>query len=692
MKKYLFILSLFLFTVTEISAETLKITFLIGNVDFMDIKKSPSVWKKAWYGLEVTSQMRLRTGVNSRLEITGEKTKFKIGARSVLEIPQNFEENKTLLKIITGKLWTKVSSLLDKEEIKIISLNAVVGVRGTEFVTVCDSDTTTVMVFNGEVDFGTVDGANFIKVPAHKMSVIKNNEPPSQPVDIPFQVYQEWGAEMPVEKSLQLEDLEKQKSENIEEVKTLNLPETNKKRKLSNAEIIEMYQRKKTDSEESKSVINEKTVEPVQQVETLKTNKKQIEKENIEKKEKVSPSFKMNSSIGPVNIDGVNWQQIILMPDFSAGPFGIGLYLPFYFDLNKPFFPNTSWWNYNEWDYNGWTDGIKDTLNKILYLRWGNKKEPVFIKIGSIPDITLGSGFIMYRFSNMLDFPKKRHLGLQFDINTRYGGFETMVEDLFFFDLFGGRIYFKPFFFTSLNILKKLEIGYSHIVDDFPSWFIGFHGVDAITPVFSGSLFNMDLYTGWATCYRNNKKVINSYKGWGFSSGIKGNLSILLFNFEYRMIVNNFVLQYFDVNYQNERLKKFMLLERGFKEVYAKDENVLKGDLGLSFGKYGKFEMTYMSYLNSKDENLLSAELFIEKNVLPLVSGSVRFEKRDIVSFFDLYKNFFDERTLLTAEGILSADPKVDIAFLLKRVWLREPDGSYKPLTTYSIETRFAFF
>jgi hypothetical protein len=680
--------------------QKLKITFLIGDVDVFDESASAQGWTKAWYGLEVGENVRIRTGVNSRVELGNDRARFKISQRSVVKVSSLSSEadrSYTALQILTGKIWSSVNALGKTHKAEIFTPNAVVGVRGTEFVTGFESGDSSVMVFKGEVEFGPADRSSApVVVPQYQMASMQGRTPPAAPEKIPFTAYQEWGMELPP----------------VEPVKTPPAPAPAAPadpKKMSNAEILEMYQKKSAPPPTSEPVPQAETppsaIEPAPSPEPVPQTEEPVQtepapSEPVQPKEPVKPTFAMNANIGPVSIDGVNWQQVILMPDFGMGPFGIGLYLPFYLDLAKPVFPNTSWQNYHDWDYHGWKDGFRDTLNKILYVRWGKKGDPLFVKIGSIDDITLGYGFVMNRFSNMLEFPLVRRLGLQFDVNTKWAGFETMTEDVFLFRIYGGRVYVNPLFFASAGPLKKMNAGYVHAVDDSPFGFpsnktvIGVHGADLGTPLVETGVFKIDLFTAWATAYlaREGKPTLN-HKGWGYTAGIRGSAAIVLFALEYRHLVNGFYPEYFDSTYMNERAVKAARMMPGFFSVFTPDVSVILGKLGIAFGQYGRFDIGYWAALNSKeDDNLLSAELVLAKGVIPKISGKARFEKTDIVSFPDLWYNFLDERTSIAVEGVLSVDSSVDLAFVLKRAYVRQADGSFAPLTTYSIETRFGFF
>ena len=110
------------------------------------------------------------------------------------------------------------------------------------------------------------------------------------------------------------------------------------------------------------------------------------------------------------------------------------------------------------------------------YIRYGQKGEPIFGKIGAIEDLTLGNGFIMYNYSNALFMPETRITGLAFDLDGQFFdipivGFETVVGNLDVLnglDVLGARFYVRPLIYLDMPILPMLQIGMSYVIDRDP--------------------------------------------------------------------------------------------------------------------------------------------------------------------------------------------------------------------------------
>lgn len=169
-------------------------------------------------------------------------------------------------------------------------------------------------------------------------------------------------------------------------------------------------------------------------------------------------------------VDGtqVTYNMLNFAPDISFGNFGIGLDIKLHYQTAGSFTIREEDWV---------PSGDKTILDLYLpifrYIRWAQKGDPLYVKVGSIEDGTLGNGFIMRNYSNTLFLPETRIVGLAFDIdgslfNFPYVGIETFTGNLARFDVFGTRIYVRPLSGTSLPIVKDLQIGTSFAADFFP--------------------------------------------------------------------------------------------------------------------------------------------------------------------------------------------------------------------------------
>ena len=142
------------------------------------------------------------------------------------------------------------------------------------------------------------------------------------------------------------------------------------------------------------------------------------------------------------------YSKLCLQPQFSIWKIDIGLNLELYLDENG---------NGREEDWDSWEDAV----NKILYVRYGKKGEPLFINFGGINSASIGHGIIFNRYSNMIRYPEVKKTGLLFDINMPSWGIETLTSNLSRAEVLGARFYFRPFYNSGVFLIDNLAIGVS---------------------------------------------------------------------------------------------------------------------------------------------------------------------------------------------------------------------------------------
>ncbi|MCH8927670.1 MAG: FecR domain-containing protein [Candidatus Marinimicrobia bacterium] len=154
-----------------------------------------------------------------------------------------------------------------------------------------------------------------------------------------------------------------------------------------------------------------------------------------------------SASVGASVLDGQVYNQISLRPEFPIGPLGIGLDLNFYFDADG---------NLREEDW----DEAGDIIDKILYIRYHNPSDPTYLRAGALTGVTMGQGLIMDNYSNMIEFPQVRRVGLfghkEFG-KFRLQGLVANLRELGNPGLLGVR--------ASLPVIGKLRIGATYVVD-----------------------------------------------------------------------------------------------------------------------------------------------------------------------------------------------------------------------------------
>jgi hypothetical protein len=269
-----------------------------------------------------------------------------------------------------------------------------------------------------------------------------------------------------------------------------------------------------------------------------------------------------------------SWTRFGFQPDLSFGPFGIGIDLTMRFKFfPDPNDPNKAIDIYKgDWvpDYLGNGKSLLDLyLPKLLYVRYGLKGEdPLFVKLGSIDDLSLGNGFIVSNYSNMQFMPDQRIFGLDAGIDGAmfkfpFVGFEALTGNLAQLDVVGGRVFVRPFVATDIPILKNMQLGATIAMDTKPDLYasigsltsktVSVYGGDVMVPILGGKALSLAAFGDLA--FEPNNTM-------GAMLGFGGRLmSIFTYGAQLRLLQDGFIPSYFDANYDLYRAAKFKYMQ-----------------------------------------------------------------------------------------------------------------------------------
>jgi hypothetical protein len=168
-------------------------------------------------------------------------------------------------------------------------------------------------------------------------------------------------------------------------------------------------------------------------------------------------SPKWEISAGTATINNEQWTRLALGVDVPIWKFGIFFDVELFIDNDGKI--SDKGWNFED----DWLDALS---RKIRYVRFGQEGEPLFIKVGGLSSVTMGYGFVVDRFTNMLHYPDQKQLGLQFELNniSPIGvTLQTLVADFKEFDNDGGvaaaRLAIRPLKMTGIPIISGIAIG-----------------------------------------------------------------------------------------------------------------------------------------------------------------------------------------------------------------------------------------
>jgi hypothetical protein len=263
-----------------------------------------------------------------------------------------------------------------------------------------------------------------------------------------------------------------------------------------------------------------------------------------------------------------SWSKLGFQPDLAIGKFGIGLDLTFRFKL----YPNAStpFEIYTpDWIPQAGKTVFDIYLPKIMYVRYGLRGvDPLYIKLGSISDFTLGNGLIISNYTNTLFLPDLRIFGMQFGIdgslfNFPYIGMEALTGNLAKLDVMGGRVYVRPLAFLGGSLFGRMQIGGTVVADTNPLLYtspaglisepIYVLGADVTLPIVQGSLFSLTTFVEGA------REMNNSV---GAATGVGGRLvGFVNYGAQLRYFQTGFIPSYFDANYDLYRVQRFQFVK-----------------------------------------------------------------------------------------------------------------------------------
>ncbi len=445
--------------------------------------------------------------------------------------------------------------------------------------------------------------------------------------------------------------------------------------------------------------------------------------------------------IGTVTMEGQTWSKAVIQPTFNLGKLKLSLYLPVIYATNL-FDPN-DWYHpegNNEWSFgtdssflnpnkktewiNRTKDFISDLFLKIRYVEWGKQRDPFFFKIGNLNDMTLGHGLIMKNFANDADFPSIRRTGLNLGIDGSKVGFEAVVNDLADPEIFGGRLYFRPFWKLALGVSSVIDINPESAPNAADSTKFITTGADLDLPIFENEALSFILFSDIAGMVPYQKGSVNTatlydkatktFRNYGWNAGVFGKILFINYNLQYRYFDGIFKPAFFDSAY--ERMRGTYVTRINNYLAHPDDPQYNTKTMGIygeaGFGIADMFHVT-LGYMWpwAEDKNFmdLDDELLVKLEVLPGtipvvgVYGSVSYHRTKFIP--TLLKRgdganltLFDANTVVSGELIYPVTPMLNLAAVFSTSVKTDEsgdivyaDGLPKVVPSITIETRIGF-
>jgi hypothetical protein len=375
----------------------------------------------------------------------------------------------------------------------------------------------------------------------------------------------------------------------------------------------------------------------------------------------------ISAGFGATFIDGETFYLINFIPEVAFGQLGVGL------DLNLRF---TTKGKLRTGDYNK----FEDYLRIIRYVRWAQKGDPFYTRVGQLDYSLLGHGSIVYNYRNSASYDMRK-TGIELDLNFEKFGFESMYSDIADRGLLGMRGYVKPLKLTSFEkvpVINNFEVGATYARDlskvaditsaDSSGRGLTIIGFDLGLPILSYTVLKSALYFDYA-------QIV--HYGHGTSVGINMNFSGLGLvdlrgKYELRFNGVHYLPAYFDALYEHDRFDYVRRLSKSDMLDTVDANRGYYGELIISILNSFNIIAGYQAPFDTKNEGLLHAEL----QLLEVAGIVVRcaFDKKKIGRVFIL-----DNYSILSAEIGYKPVKYLLVSTLYQQTYSnRNPDGSLR--------------
>lgn len=641
-------------------------------------------------------------------------------------VEQGASSGTDVVSVSTGRLRSVVATLTGTGRgFEVRTPTAVGGVRGTDFVTQVSGSNEIIAVKEGLVNFTNGAGTT-LSLAANQFADALAASFAAAQGDVATQFY---GA---------LEQLSEEIQAAQEEI-LAQLPQPEEDADEDPDEDPEPEEESDEESEEVENV----AVDPVESVATEEADSDDAPEAGEGPVDQFIADLAraLGLEIGSVSLDGQTYSKLVLQPTFTVGKLSAGLYLPVVYSGNL--FDRDDWYRpkgNDEWSFGSDQDWQDDTLGaladlagdvalKIKFVEWGELRDPFFVKVGNLSGLQLGHGLLMRDYRNDSDFPAVRRIGFNLGYDFGRAGFEAIVNDLAEPEIFGTRLYARPFggfplavgisgvtdlapardlpevddqsntvFQTEreadplfLNLALDLDLP---VIENDAIALVLFGDVGGLLPYLRESSGGLD--AGWQTdalLYETGDGT--QLRNYGIATGFFGNVSIMDFRLEFQSFNGIFEPAFYDANYDRVRGEKaratIAYLQAPDNPQFENETLGIYGEAGFTIADLVRFEAGYLwpwtrdastNEITFGESDYLRAGLTIREGLLPLdISAGVSYERTFFVPTLLSDSGFenatlFDENTVLKGEVVYPVAPIMDIVASISTTILRNGDGT----------------
>lgn len=325
-------------------------------------------------------------------------------------------------------------------------------------------------------------------------------------------------------------------------------------------------------------------------------------------------------------------------PELAFGKLGLGLNVNLLFNAENGDIREQDW------------DQSYDYFRIIRYIRWGQKFDPVYARVGTLDAARLGHGFIVNYYTNEASYDNRK-IGLAFDMDFGKFGFETITSNLGRSELIAGRAYFRPLTgVVDIPIIKNFAMGASYARDFDPDASTDSDdaasviGLDAELPLLKTGVLNSMLYYDWAQIsgFSSIDNASNTY-GSGQAVGVMvtlGNLAGLLdlsAKLERRWLGKEFEPSFFNAFYEVQRYQSTGMHKIDYIKSITDDT---KGVFGELMGNVLGNKLRLLGMFSRLDDTKNSGILHFAADApdaIPTIAAHATYDKMGIETAEDVF-------------------------------------------------------
>ncbi|MBT4087487.1 MAG: FecR domain-containing protein [Deltaproteobacteria bacterium] len=269
--KFIFSLSLVLLYTTVLFAE--QVGTLTIQTGLLKLRRSQmdTIYTDPGISIPVENGDELQTGLKTRviIQITDQSDTIELFANTFFTVT-GISQEKSEVAMPTGKarfLVSKPVKMVKKQRrrFRLRTANAVIGVKGTEFVVGVLNGNTNLLTLSGIVSLASLSAPDIeVKVSPNQASKIRANRPPTVPVDVPPEIQQ---------KIIESEDSESFEQVEFGDESEAADAEAGQGKELKSEDVEELEEVDEQDIDELIEEVNDEVQQIQEDVEEANTNR-----------------------------------------------------------------------------------------------------------------------------------------------------------------------------------------------------------------------------------------------------------------------------------------------------------------------------------------------------------------------------------------------------------------------------------